>query len=147
MTTIFEFKNKSDRDKTANFLLRTLPEDEQSLYSVVYGETVGPAKKYTITTFSTFVANELMLFCISNSVYCQQVINYMCDGAAQYDEAKLITELLCYGTYLTDFNTHDVFPKHLTDAHRVLVIKHDVTGDIYWLHKYNGDVVELTLLK
>lgn len=53
-------------------------------------------------------------------------------------DQELINDLLHYGSYEADFETENDF-----GSHRVSVIRHDKTRKLYWIHRYNGDVVEL----
>jgi hypothetical protein len=53
------------------------------------------------------------------------------------ENERLINELLQYGTFCADFEC-DI----ADGAHRVTVIRHDVTNKVYWLHRHNGNVIE-----
>ena len=58
-------------------------------------------------------------------------------GHLEFDQ-ELFNELLQYGSILGDFecSTYEF------GSHRVRVFEHDKTHKVYWVHQYNGEVVE-----
>lgn len=64
---IFGFNSKDSHVKVAKFLAETLPDDEQNKFSVVYGEA-HTAQDHIIVTYSSFIANELELYCIFHNI-------------------------------------------------------------------------------
>ena len=51
---------------------------------------------------------------------------------------ELFDGLLHYGSILGDFECST----HESGYHRVRVFEHDKTHKVYWVHQYNGEVVE-----
>lgn len=50
---------------------------------------------------------------------------------------EFIDELIHYGEYITDFSKG-----RMQEDYRIQVIKHDRSGDLYWLVRHNGYVEE-----